>query len=267
MTSSAQNLNIAIIPLDPLPCNKEANLNAAADIIRTLRPGTDIAVLPELFSTGFFTDKTIVESSAEPIDGDTVYALKELACSCNVAICGSFICNEAGNIFNRGFFIEPDGRIHTYDKHHLFRMGGEPAVFAAGNEASPVIDYKGWKISLAICYDLRFPVWNRNAGLRYDALIIPANWPHSRLYAWKHLLIARAIENQAFVIGCNRSGRDDFGEYLFEDSFAFDHWGKDISERIDSDGVIYATLDSRIHHDRDRFCPWRDADEFTVVQS
>ncbi len=103
-----------------------------------------------------------------------------------------------------------------------------------------MISYCGWKLKMAICYDIRFPVWNRNVANEYDALIVPANWAHSRVYAWRQMLIARAIENQSFVVGCNREGRDRFGDYPAGDSFVFNHWGDDIADRRDD--ALYMRL-------------------------
>lgn len=264
MSDTPSNLRVAIVALDIKQNDVETNLAAAKSAIGSLRPGTDLVVLPEMFSTGFTTDKSVIASLAEPDDGPTVTTLRSLARERGIAIWGGFIAREGDFFFNRGFMIGADGSAQFYNKRHLFRMGGEREVFTPGTEPAPIVDIKGWKVAMAVCYDIRFPAWNRNINLRYDALIVPANWAHSRLYAWKHLLIARAIENQAYVIGCNRSGSDQYGEYPTEDSFAFNHWGKEIAERTDS-GVIYCEFDAaQLRRDRERFCPWRDADEFTI---
>ncbi|MDE6049908.1 MAG: nitrilase family protein [Paramuribaculum sp.] len=260
-------LKIAIAPLDIVFGERSANLTNVEAIIKNLDEDVDILVLPELFSTGFKKDAETMASLSEPTDGATVSRLKELSDSFDIAICGSFVCNENNDVFNRSFFIKPDGTAHYYDKHHLFTMGGEQNIFNAGKELPEVIDFKGWKIMPVICYDIRFPAWLRNHNLKYDVLIVPANWAHSRAYAWIHLLIARAIENQTYVIGCNRSGSDEYGEYPAEDSFAFNYWGKDISVRPDS-GIIYCILDGeRMDIDRNKFSPWLDADSFTFTKS
>ncbi|MDE5837722.1 MAG: nitrilase family protein, partial [Paramuribaculum sp.] len=215
-----------------------------------------------LFSTGFKKDSELMASLAETVKGRTISVLTDFSKKANIAICGSFVCRENENIFNRAFFITPENKTYFYDKHHLFSMGGEHNIFSAGSSAPDIIEFKGWKIMTAVCYDLRFPAWLRNTGLKYDLLIIPANWAHSRVYAWKHLLIARAIENQAFVIGCNRSGEDEYGEYPVEDTFAFNNWGKEICTNCES-GIIYCTLDGeKLMLDRERFSPWKDADTF-----
>lgn len=256
-------LKIAIAPIDISFGDVKINLSTVSDIIEALEQNVDILVLPELFSTGFRKSPEIMASLAETIEGDTITTLKELSLRNNLAICGSFVCSHKGKILNRAFFLSPDGKEHYYDKRHLFTMGGEQNIFSSGKCMPEIIEFKGWKIMTAVCYDLRFPAWLRNSALKYDLLIIPANWAHSRAYAWKHLLIARAIENQAYVIGCNRGGQDEYGEYPFEDTLAFDNWGKDIAIRSD-DGVIYCSLDrDKLNLDRERFSPWRDADTFT----
>ncbi|MFG6390479.1 nitrilase-related carbon-nitrogen hydrolase, partial [Muribaculum sp.] len=110
-------------------------------------------------------------------------------------------------------FITPSGEETFYAKRHRFTMSGEDSVYTRGSSAMPVVAFRGWNVAFAVCFDLRFPVWLRNRGKAYDLLIVMANWPDSRAYAWQQLLIARAIENQAYVIGCNRSGSDKFGVY------------------------------------------------------
>lgn len=262
-TLMKSGLKVAVAPIDIKFKDISGNLKQVKEILNSLDSDVDLLVLPELFSTGYIADASIMAPLAEPADGDTISRIKEYAGSYGTAICGSFICKDGDRIVNRGFIIQPDGDIGFYDKHHLFTMGGEHKVFSAGISLPPVINLKGWKIMPAICYDVRFPAWLRNHKLKYDVLIVPANWAHSRAFAWEHLLIARAIENQAYVIGCNRSGKDEYGEYAVTDSFAFNYWGKDIAMRLDN-GIIYCTLDGeKMKSDREKFSPWRDADYFT----
>ncbi len=267
MTNPTTDLNVAILPLDIKQNDVDSNLCAVETAIAGLKPNTDMIVLPEMFSTGFTTDKKVISSVAESNHGKTITRLRELSTKNGIAIWGGFVAKEGADFFNRGFMICADGSIEFYDKRHLFRMGGEREVFTSGHSRSPIVNIKGWKLAMAICYDIRFPAWNRNLNLKYDALIVPANWAHSRLYAWKQLLIARAIENQAYVVGCNRSGTDEFGEYPLEDSFAFNHWGKEISE-ADPSGILYCEFNAaQLIRDRERFCPWRDADKFEFTDN
>jgi omega-amidase len=153
--------------------------------------------------------------------------MQEKAKEKNCVITGSFIVTENGFFFNRLVWMKPDGSYHTYDKRHLFRMGEEDKYYGMG-KSKLIVDLNGWKICPLICYDLRFPVWSRNSfeeqevrtkkqevgderkemDAAYDVLIYIANWPEKRAYPWKTLLLARAIENQTYVVGVNRVGVD-----------------------------------------------------------
>lgn len=190
-----------------------SNLKAVDKELSALPGDVDIIVLPEMFSTGFLCDKDAACRLAEPMDGTTMEMVRKWSRQNDAAICGSFIARDNDRIFNRAFFITPSGEETFYDKHHLFTMSGEDSVYTRGSSAMPVVTFRGWNVAFAVCFDLRFPVWLRNRGKAYDLLIVMANWPDSRAYAWEQLLIARAIENQAYVIGCNRSGSDKFGVY------------------------------------------------------
>jgi predicted amidohydrolase len=208
-------LKVATISLDIANNDKPENMRRVGAAIDLLPKGVDLIVLPEMFSTGFICRKGDATAHAEWDDGDTLNAIRGYAKRLNAAICGSYIaCNE-GNLYNRAFFIAPDGAEHYYNKHHLFAPGCEDDVYIRGTTLPPVFDYRGWRIAMAVCFDLRFPAWVRNrcGADRYDLLLIVANWPDSRAYSWRQLLIARAIENQSYVIGVNRTGTDDYGDY------------------------------------------------------
>lgn len=261
-------LNIGLIPLDIEPMDAEANVAEVCRRIESLPENTDLIVLPEMFSTGFTAEEEALRSVAENTDGPTISVLRKCAIARNAAICGSIIANdEEGRFFNQGFIIDPDSDdISYYRKRHLFRYGGESRIFTAGDQLAPTVEFRSWKLKMSLCYDIRFPVWNRNVDCDYDVLIVPANWAHSRFYAWKHLLIARAIENQCYVLGCNREGEDIYGSYERGDTLAFDYWGKSIGETM-ADGTLLARIDREaLLASRDRFSPWRDADTFTIVR-
>lgn len=197
-------LKISIVQTDIAWENKQENLRMLREKLHALRGTTEIVVLPEMFSTGF-TMKS--RELAEPVSGITVRILKELAADFQLALCGSFICSERSNYYNRAFFITPEGEEFYYDKRHLFRMGNEAEYFSAGNNKL-IISYRGWNICLLVCYDLRFPVWSRNVNNEYDLLIYMASWPQARRLAWDTLLCARALENMCYVCGVNRIGVD-----------------------------------------------------------
>lgn len=169
---------------------------------------TDIIVLPEMFTTAFTMN---VKKVAETMSGESLEWMLRLAKEKNTAVCGSIIIEENSKFFNRFIFATPCGEISYYDKRHLFRMAEEEKYFSAGKKQL-IIGYKGWKIMPQICYDLRFPVWSRRtATLNYDLLLYVANWPSPRAKAWSKLLMARAIENQCYVVGVNRVGQDKKG--------------------------------------------------------
>lgn len=238
-------LNVAVVPLDIVWTDISENLFSAERQLSTLPSSTDVAVLPELFSTGFIATSDLLDRFAESVDNsETLRRVQHWAKKFNFAVAGSYLAKDENNsIFNRAFFVEPSGETTVYDKHHLFSLSSESQNFTPGMEHIPVIRFRGWNIALAICYELRFPEWLRNKGQMYDLLILPANWPARRAYAWEHLLIARAIENQAFVVGANRSGHDDSGDYD-NLSMIFDYLGKPIHNVCKgSSHNILATMD------------------------
>ncbi|MDE6755570.1 MAG: nitrilase family protein [Muribaculaceae bacterium] len=240
------------------------NLRNVEEITNALPADIDILVLPELFSTGFLQDIQVISALAEPISGTTMTRIKELSRSCGFAIAGSFLCRVGEKIFNRSFFIEPSGEETFYDKRHLFSLSMEHKVFASGDKLPPVVRYRGWNISLIVCYDLRFPVWCRNSHQSYDMMLVPANWPSSRGYAWKHLLIGRAIENQAVYVGANRGGSDDFGDYDGL-SFVANGLGKIVSTTDSLTGLVVAEFErDELAKIREKLPFGNDADDFML---
>lgn len=253
-------LRVAAVPLAVAAADKAANLAAAAEAIASLPAGTDIAVLPELFSTGLPDDEGELRRLAEPNSGDTVRFLADLARRSGVALAGSFLASTAGTLFNRAFFIEPGGDDTFYDKRHLFGNSPERRFLSPGHAgAMPVVRYRGWNVALAVCYDVRFPVWCRSRDYAYDLLLVPANWPAARAYAWEHLLIARAIENQACVVGANTPADAAGGP-----SYIFDALGRPAGQATTS-GIIAAELSRDALDKVRRAMPVAaDADPFTL---
>jgi predicted amidohydrolase len=204
-----QDLNITLVQLDQIWEDKEANFSKYENIFYRLDP-TDLIVLPEMFHTGFSMN---IQELAEDWNNSMGLAfLKNWSVKLNSAIYTSLIVKE-GNLFrNRGVFVYPEGKVELYDKRKSFGLGGEDQYYTAGTKEK-IVEYKGWKINLQICYDLRFPelIRNRlgeNDEPAYDLLIYVANWPEKRISHWDTLLKARAIENQCYVIGVNRIGKD-----------------------------------------------------------
>jgi omega-amidase len=206
-----------------------ANRKMFTEKLSLLKQATDLVVLPEMFSTGF-TNNT--EPLAETMDGPTMEWLRGISNALDAAVTGSFICEEEGRYFNRLIFMRPDGQFDFYDKKHLFSLSKENEHFAAGKKRLTV-SWRGWYICPMICYDLRFPAWTRNttgnfvSGHRpyYDLLLFVANWPNKRAQHWKSLLAARAIENQAFVVGVNIAGKDGNDFEYSGDSTVIDYSG------------------------------------------
>lgn len=254
------------IALYQMECQWEdtgANLARAGRWIASRQ--ADLFVLPEMFSTGFSMSPGRV---AEPMDGASVAWMRETACRFDAAIGGSLAIREKDSegrtrFVNRFVFAYPDGRIDWYDKRHLFRMGGERDSYAAGDRRV-VVEFRGWRILLLVCYDLRFPVWARNRG-DYDLILYTADWPASRSAAWRTLLAARAIENQCYVAGVNRVGSDPLSRYS-GDSAVFDFRGEIVAGgEPGCEQLVCAGIDrNALLAFRKKFPAWLDADEFSV---
>lgn len=259
-------LKVALFPQNIIWKNKEQNIDTLLSIMPQIHNETDLLILPEMFSTGFVTgDKEMVRELAERNTGKTIELIKQLSAKYNIAIAGSFIADSGGLLFNRAFFIEPNGEETYADKRHLFTMAGEDKVFSHGNDRLSV-RYRGWNIAMIVCYDVRFPVWCRNKDNEYDLLIAVANWPKVRVDAWNQLLIARALENEAYVCGVNCNGTDDHGFEYTGDSAAIDFKGKNINITSTESQIIYATLDhEKLDSFRTKFPAWKDADKFKLI--
>ena len=200
-------MRVSILQRDIIWADPASNIRTADEAIDRQR-GADLYVLPEMFSTGFAMQP---DGLAEPNDGETLHWMKCKAAQCKAAIAGSVAVNDDGRFYNRFYFVQPNGCVDIYDKRHLFTYSGEDKCFTRGNERV-IVAFRGIRFLLEVCYDLRFPVWSRNQK-DYDCILYVANWPTSRIAAWRTLLCARAIENQCFVVGVNRVGRDLQCEY------------------------------------------------------
>ncbi len=238
----------------------DANLKKISAILSKMEKDVDLFILPEMFHAGFTMDPGKV---AEEIDGNVVSFLKESATKYNITILGSAVIVDNGNYYNRLLAVNPDGVIGKYDKRHLFSVGGEDRNYKPGNERL-IINVGKVRVLPLICYDLRFPVWSRSKN-DYDILIYIANWPASRSEVWKTLLKARAIENQCYVVGVNRIGKDASVSYS-GDSMVLDAKGKVISNAYDREGLFYADLDmNSLQEFRNKFPVWKDADDFNII--
>ncbi len=216
-------LRINLVQLDLKWEDPEANRMQIEQMLADCLPGsTDVFILPEMFTTGFSMASSVL---AEDMDGPSINWLQQLSEKHQAALCGSLIIRDMGQYYNRLVWVEP-GFVSPkfYDKKHLFSIAGEHKHYSAGREHL-TLEYKGWKISFYICYDLRFPVWSRNTQ-GTDLMIYVANFPTKRAGAWNQLLPARAIENQCFVAGVNRVGTDGLGIDYPGDSAVYNFEGE-----------------------------------------
>lgn len=255
-------MRISLVQTDIAWADKAGNLQKTEKALQFLHQSTDLVVLPEMFTTGFCTDQLDL---AETMEGKTVQKLKSWAKHYKIAITGSFIARENDKVYNRAFFVFPDGKIKTADKRHLFAVGGEHHYFSAGNEKL-IVNYCGFNILVLVCYDVRFPVWSRNVQNEYDLLIYTASFPHARMQAWDALLKARAIENQAFVCGVNRVGVDGKNLSYSGHSVLLDFKGNELVSFPEYDEQIKtaAITTSELEKFREKYAFWLDADAFEV---
>ena len=238
-----------------------ANLEMFSGKLDQLPGETDLAILPEMFTTGFSMNP---EKLAEEPEGKTFRWMHAMASKKGMALMGSVIIKDGNNYYNRLFVVFPDGTWNKYDKRHLFRMGEENKHYTAGREKT-IVKLKGWRILPLICYDLRFPVWSRNQG-DYDLLIYTANWPAPRRHVWNALLVARALENQVYVAGVNRIGSDGQNLEYAGDSMMVHPKGHIISNtRPEKESVEMVCLSfNELQNFREKFPVGKDADEFII---
>ena len=205
-------MKVSLVQFSPAWAAPAVNRKRLGEFLTDI-PATDLIVLPEMFSTGFVTEPAGIAEK----DGESLRFMQETAAAHDCAVAGSMAVETEGSYRNRFYFVYPDGREIHYDKHHLFTYGNEHKRFTAG-EQPVVVNYRGVNILLQVCYDLRFPVFCRNRLLPdgsalYDLALYVASWPESRMDAWDILLRARAVENQCFVAGVNRVGKDPGNSY------------------------------------------------------
>ena len=250
-------MKVTVLQRDIVWANPEEN-RKRCDAAIERNPESDLYILPEMFSTGFCTNP---EGVAESLDSKTLEWMKSKAAEKSAAIAGSVAVTDGKRYFNRFYFVKPDGSVAFYDKKHLFTYGGEHRRFTAGEERV-IVEWKGVRILLQICYDLRFPVWARNRA-DYDMIIYVASWPTPRVAAGSALLVARAIENQCYVAGVNRVGADPACEYC-GGTVVIDPYGKAIAEcpmGEESEASAIVDMDA-LEAFREKFPVLNDADEF-----
>lgn len=243
--------------------NPERNLAHFDALIDQQNDKTDLIVLPEVFNTGFPVDP---KRFAETTTGKTMAWMRRKAQEKQCVVCGSLLLNENECYHNSFVWMRPDGSFELYHKRHAFKLGGEEQICSGEKEL--IVELNGWKIKPFICYDLRFPVWSRNRfsdnDFTYDLAIYTANWPASRAFVWNQLLIARAIENQSYVLGVNRIGTDGNGLKYSGDSKLIDAKGTTIADFGTNEQIMNIEIEQKTLIDfRQKFCIGKDWDRFS----
>lgn len=257
MSGEQNDLRVTLIQADLFWEDVEANLSYFERVIHSLGGKTDLIVLPEMFATGFSLEPELL---AQGMDGTVVEWMRSSSQRLNADIAGSLIVEEDGAYYNRLIWMRPSGRLSWYDKRHLFRYAGEDRAFTQG-ETTIVIELNGWRIKPFVCYDLRFPIWTRNRGNEYDICLYVANWPVKRSLHWQALLVARAIENQAYVVGVNRVGIDGNGHEYSGDSGVYSPEGHTLYSKSGvADSTTISLSYSALKEYRQKFPTWMDAD-------
>ena len=243
--------------------NIDKNLqNLSLRLSGGVREKTDLIVLPEMFNTGFTMRAA---EMAEEMDGKTMQWLTKTAETYDCIITGSLIIKENDHYYNRMIWMLPNGEYQYYDKHHLFGLGNEDETFSAGKKRV-IVELKGWKIRLAVCYDLRFPVWLRNKESEYDILLLVASWPDKRSSHWRTLIHARAIENQCYVIGVNRVGHDGNQIYHSGHSMCIDPFGNTVYYKPEDEDLYTFSINyTDLEKTRRQFPFLKDADDFNLA--
>ena len=252
-------MKIALIQLDIKWGDREYNLVKAKEIISHAE-NADLYLLPEMFTTGFATDPSGMAEN----DNLTLEWLKDMAKLKDAAIAATVAVEERGNYYNRLFFVKPDGNVSLYDKRHLFSYAGEDKQYQNGEERR-IVNWRGCRILLQICYDLRFPVFSRSLD-DYDLVIYLANWPESRVHVWDTLLKARALENQSYVAGVNRIG-DDPNCHYNGGTKLINPYGKVVKQcENEKQEVVYADIDlDKLNEFKNKFTVLKDADKFKLL--
>ena len=263
-----QNISLSLIQTPLHWENPKKNLELFSAKIEQIKDQTDLIVLPEMFTSGFSMDPA---KAAEPMDGTAVEWMRRTAAERDCVVTGSLAVVEGNRYFNRLVWMRPDGTFSQYDKYHLFSFAGENKHYTRGT-GKLIVELKGWKIMPLICYDLRFPIWSRNAwdpdkGFDYDVLLYVANWPESRSHAWRVLLMARAVENQSYVVGLNRIGVDGNGVSHSGDSAVIDPTGENLGNfmphREQTETIVLPRCP--LTSFRDKFRAWADWDRAEVI--
>ena len=245
-------MKVAAIQHDIAWADRDANFDRLESMIRQAhQAGAEFIVLSEMFSTGFVVDR---DDIGEPSGGPSAQFLSRLATELKIWMCGSCPEIEPGDSrpFNSLVVAHPTGVLSRYRKIHPFTYGGEDKHFRPG-DSFLTLPINGVRVSFFVCYDLRFADEFWALAHNTDLYVIPANWPESRREHWMALLKARAIENQAYVIGCNRVG-DGSGLHYVGDSMIIDPLGVVVAHGDSTEKTLFADVDPmKVTETRQRF--------------
>jgi predicted amidohydrolase len=232
-------------------------------MLRPLSGATDMIILPEMWATGFSMNVGNIAGFA----AETLSWMRKLAERSGAVVTGTVAVEVNLLYYNRMYWVSPEGDTGYYDKHHLFGMSDESTHFTSGQQRCR-FNWKGWEICPVVCYDLRFPAWCRNTKEHpYDLLICPASWPLSRGEVWKTLLKARAMENQCFVAGVNRTGIDGNGLAYRGDSSVYSPKGELIGQLPENgeSAATFALSLPDLNAFREKFAVLNDMDLFSFL--
>jgi len=235
-------VKLALIQMDVKEKNKSGNVEHGLELLRKATVGKDIAVMPEIWTTGYSLGH--IEQDAETMDGPVIRAIKAIACenNCNI-VAGSMPMKIQGKIYNTSVIVDRNGvTLDYYNKFHLFGLFHEELFFAPGKHVAKY-QLDGLECSSTICYDLRFPEMFRHLALSGVKMIfVPAQWPTLRGDVWKLLVQARAVENHIFVCAVNCTGFFK-GEPFYGHSLIVSPAGKIIVEGEATEAILYGDID------------------------
>lgn len=251
-------MKVTILQHDIQWCRPDENLAHLDELIDKL-PSTDLLLLPEMFATGLNN----MAQDIVDLQPRILQWMQQKARELDAAVVGSIATEDNGKCYNRLHFVRPDGEVSVYDKRHLFAYGGEAEHYSRGH-SRVIVEFRGVRFLLQVCYDLRYPLWARNRG-DYDCILYSANFPISRDTAWRTLIRARAIENQCYVAACNRIGTDQQCEY-YGRSAIIHPYGETIMDCPDkTEWAASAVIDlDFLRHYENKFPVLADADDFEL---
>ena len=256
-----EKISVLLVQIDLISDDYRQNLSKIENFLALHQPHNALIILPEMFSTGFTMSP---ETLLDPSGHEAIKCLQTLAKQYSSVIAGSCALQDQDKYYNRFLWVLPNGQLHSYDKKHLFAYAGEDKAYTPGDKRV-IVSLGGWRFLVQICYDLRFPVWARNKQEEYDAIIYVANWPAKRDHAWRTLLQARAIENQCYVIGVNRTGDDGNGIHHNGNSLVVDPMGEILYQKEEEEDIFSITLEKDMLNEiRSKLPFWKDGDIFNI---